>query len=187
MVGPSSSEDLISSLDLGNTLHLQNSDFNANTAISVKLTRIENYRVWAAAMKLAINTRNKSGFINGTCLKSTYANSAALSNQWERCNSIVLSWLLNFVSETCSLVKFSLILLLRSSFLSRETLPDVNDAFAILSREESHRGIASSSSGTVVKPQVSSFMVKSNNWSNNGNKRVDNKNFGNTVNGGNNR
>ncbi|GJW45197.1 ribonuclease H-like domain-containing protein [Tanacetum coccineum] len=99
MVGPSNSENLISRLDLGNPFHLQNSDFNANTIISVKLTGTENYRVWAAAMKLVINTRNKTRFIDGSCIKSAYANSPALSNQWERCNSIVLSWLLNSVSK----------------------------------------------------------------------------------------
>nr|GFA66896.1 ribonuclease H-like domain-containing protein [Tanacetum cinerariifolium] len=131
-------------------------------------------------------------------------------NSWERCNSIVLSWLLNSVSEDLFLVKFSLIMLLRedvskhnqliklmqflmglndvfqpirSSLMSRETLPDVKDAFAIVSREESHRGLDSSSSGFVTKPQVSSFMAKSNNWSNNGNKKADNnKRFGNSRN-----
>ncbi|GJV96763.1 ribonuclease H-like domain-containing protein [Tanacetum coccineum] len=211
MVGASSSDDKISNLDLGNPLHLQTSDFNSNTIISVKLTGTENYRVWAAAMKLAINTRNKTGFLDGTCLKSTYANSAPLSNQWERCNSIVLSWLLNSVSEElfigqifsdiaskvwaelketydkldgefdimtklpkCScaaredvskhnqLIKLMQYLMglndvfqpIRSSLLARETLFDVKDDFAIISREESHRGTASSSSGYVTKPQV---------------------------------
>ncbi|GJT45876.1 ribonuclease H-like domain-containing protein [Tanacetum coccineum] len=108
MVGPSSSsssDDLISSLDLDNPLHLQNSDFNSGIIIYVKLTGTENYRVWAAAMKLAINTRNKVGFIDGTCLKSAYEISAPLSNQWERCNSIVLFWLLNYVSEDLFLVQ----------------------------------------------------------------------------------
>nr|GEY83076.1 ribonuclease H-like domain-containing protein [Tanacetum cinerariifolium] len=42
---------------------------------------------------------------------------------------------------------------IRSSLLSRETLPDVKDAFVIVSREESHSGIASSSSGSISKPQ----------------------------------
>ncbi|GJT14189.1 ribonuclease H-like domain-containing protein [Tanacetum coccineum] len=79
MVGASSSEDLISNIDLGNPLHLQNSDFSSST--SVKLTRTENYRVWVAAMKLAINTRNKTRFIDGTCIKSTYASSAPLSKK----------------------------------------------------------------------------------------------------------
>nr|GFA01894.1 ribonuclease H-like domain-containing protein [Tanacetum cinerariifolium] len=76
-------------------------------------------------------------------------------NSWERCNSIVLSWLLNSVSED---MFFGYIFFdnasepIRSSLLSRETLPDVKDAFAIVSREESHRGLDSPSSGFVTKP-----------------------------------
>nr|GEU76499.1 ribonuclease H-like domain-containing protein [Tanacetum cinerariifolium] len=78
---------------------------------------------------------------------------------------------------------------IRSSLLSRENLPDVKDAFVIVFKEESHRGIDSSStSGSVSKPQISSFVAKTNNWSNNGNKRVDNNTkFGNSTNSGNNR
>ncbi|GKB11287.1 ribonuclease H-like domain-containing protein, partial [Tanacetum coccineum] len=240
MVGANFSDDKISNLNLGNTLHLKTSDFNSNTIISVKLTGTRNYKVWVAAMKLAINTRNKIGFLDGTCLKSTYANSAPLSNQWERCNSIVLSWLLNFVSEElflgqifsdnasevwaelketydkldgefdimtklpkCScaaredvskhnqLIKLKQFLMglndvfqpIRSSLLARETLPDVKYAFVIISREESHRGIASSSYGSVTKPQVSSFVAKSNSWNNNRNKKIDiNKRVGNSTN-----
>ncbi|GJR18570.1 ribonuclease H-like domain-containing protein [Tanacetum coccineum] len=201
---------------------------------SVKLIGTKTYRVWAVAMKLAINTRNKIGFIDGTRLKSAYEFSASLTNQWERCNSIILSWLLNSVSEDLFLeqlfsdnvvefwaelketydkldgsvilnllqkihnfkqgeltvfeyyhrlnslwIEFDIMIKLpkfsyatrddmlkhnqliklmqflmglndvyqpiRSSLLSRETLPDVKDAFAIISREESHIGIASSS------------------------------------------
>ncbi|GKE52220.1 ribonuclease H-like domain-containing protein, partial [Tanacetum coccineum] len=172
--------------------------------------------------------------LDETCLKSTYANSDPMSNQWERCNSIVLSWLLNYVFEDlflgqifsdnasevwaelketynkldgsiifnllqkihnfkqgelnvseyyhklnslwrefdimtklpkCScdaskdvskhyqLIKLMQFLMglndvfqpIRSSLLAMETLPDVKDAFTIISKEESHRGIASSS------------------------------------------
>ncbi|GKF70073.1 ribonuclease H-like domain-containing protein, partial [Tanacetum coccineum] len=72
-----------------------------------------------------------------------------------------------------------------SSLLSRENLPDVKDVFPIISREESHKGLASSSSGNVTKPRVSSFVAKSNNWTNNGNKKADNNrkfgNFGNNI------
>ncbi|GKA74274.1 ribonuclease H-like domain-containing protein [Tanacetum coccineum] len=77
---------------------------------------------------------------------------------------------------------------IRSSLLSRDALPDVKDAFAIVSREESYRGIASTSFGSVFKTQVSSFMSKTNfsNSRNNGNKRFDNNKrvytFGNTAN-----
>nr|GEZ04689.1 ribonuclease H-like domain-containing protein [Tanacetum cinerariifolium] len=117
-------------------------------------------------------------------------------NSWERCNSIVLSWLLNSVSDDPffgqifydNAFEFLMGLndvfqLIRSSLLSRETLPDVKDAFGIVSREESHRGLDSSSSGFVTKPQVLSFVAKFNNWSNNGNKKVDNnKRFRNSRN-----
>ncbi|GJV73617.1 ankyrin repeat-containing protein [Tanacetum coccineum] len=96
----------------------RNSDFSSNTIISMKLIGFGNYRVWVAAMKLAINTRNKTGFID----------------------------------------VFQPIM---SSLLSRENLPDVKDAFGIIFREESHRGIASSSSGSVSKPRVSNFVAKS--------------------------
>lgn len=74
---------------------------------------------------------------------------------------------------------------IRSSILSRESLPDVKDAFAIVSREESHRGIASSSSGSDSKSQIAGFASKTN-WSNHGNKRFDNKKFVNTGNNNNN-
>ncbi|GKC15208.1 ribonuclease H-like domain-containing protein [Tanacetum coccineum] len=77
MVGASSSDDKISNLDLGNPLYLQTSDFNSNTIISVKLTGTENYRVWVAAMKLAINTRNKTGFLDDLFLGQVFSNNAS--------------------------------------------------------------------------------------------------------------
>ncbi|GJR31062.1 ribonuclease H-like domain-containing protein [Tanacetum coccineum] len=70
--GSGSNVDSISSLDVGNPLHLQTNDNN---------------------------TRNKMGFVDGTCTKATYASSIPLTNQWERCNAIVLSWLLGSISD----------------------------------------------------------------------------------------
>ena len=99
MAASGSNETLISSLDLSSPLYLHANDVSTSSIISVKLTGTENYRVWSTAMKLAINTRNKTGFIDGTCTKASYVSSEVLANQWERCNSIVLSWLLNSVSE----------------------------------------------------------------------------------------
>ncbi|KAJ0799264.1 putative RNA-directed DNA polymerase [Helianthus annuus] len=48
-------------------------------------------------MKLALEAKNKFGFIDGKCKKNT--EDEVLSSQWDRCNSVVLSWLLNSVSE----------------------------------------------------------------------------------------
>ncbi|GKA31357.1 ribonuclease H-like domain-containing protein [Tanacetum coccineum] len=53
----------------------------------------------ATAMKIDLQARNKMGFVDGTCVKSTYVTNAPLSNQWERCNAVVLSWLLTSISE----------------------------------------------------------------------------------------
>ncbi|GKC95924.1 ribonuclease H-like domain-containing protein, partial [Tanacetum coccineum] len=98
--GPASSSiDLISSLDAGNPLHLQTNDNSSGALVNVKLTGCENYRVWAISMKIASQARNKMGFVDGTCVKSTYVTSVPLSNQWERCNAVVLSWLLSSIYE----------------------------------------------------------------------------------------
>ena len=49
---------------------------------------------------------------------------------------------------------------IRSSLLSRESLQTIKDDFTIISREESHRGIPSSSTAFVSKSQVSNFVFK---------------------------
>ncbi|KAJ0482051.1 putative RNA-directed DNA polymerase [Helianthus annuus] len=48
-------------------------------------------------MKLALEAKNKYGFIDGLCERSTEDH--VLASQWDRCNSVVLTWLLNSVSE----------------------------------------------------------------------------------------
>ncbi|GKB30445.1 ribonuclease H-like domain-containing protein, partial [Tanacetum coccineum] len=245
----SSNSELISALDAGNPLHLQTNDNSIGSLVNIKLTGCENYRVWANAMKIGLQARNKMCFVDGTCDKSAYASSAVLSNQWDRCNAVVLSWLLNSISEdlylshvysenaaevwkelkdtydkldgsilfnliqkinnfkqnglpvseyyhklnslwrefdmltkfspcTCNartesgkhhqLMKLMQFLMglddvyqpTRSSLLTQTELPDVKDAFVIVCREESHRGLGSTSG--VLKPQVSSFVAKTN-------------------------
>ncbi|GJT78823.1 ribonuclease H-like domain-containing protein [Tanacetum coccineum] len=57
--------NLISSLNAGNPLHLQTNDNNSGSLINIKLTGFENYRVWATAMKIALQARNKMVFADG--------------------------------------------------------------------------------------------------------------------------
>ncbi|GJS89525.1 ribonuclease H-like domain-containing protein [Tanacetum coccineum] len=100
MAGASGSNaNSISSLDVGNPLHLQTNDSNSRPLINLKLTGSENYRVWANAMKIALQARNKMCYVDGTCTKAAYVTSVSLSNQWERCNAVVLSWLLISISN----------------------------------------------------------------------------------------
>ncbi|XP_035836099.1 uncharacterized protein LOC118484208 [Helianthus annuus] len=94
---PSTSQTLISKLDIGDPLYLHPSDSSALTIVSIKLKGTENYSIWSSAMKLALEAKNKYGFITGKCERSTEDH--VLASQWDRCNSVVLTWLLNSVSE----------------------------------------------------------------------------------------
>ncbi|MFS7910247.1 putative transcription factor interactor and regulator CCHC(Zn) family [Helianthus anomalus] len=48
-------------------------------------------------MKLALLAKNKLGFVDGNCLRSKTDD--VLGKQWDRCNSIVLTWILNSISD----------------------------------------------------------------------------------------
>ncbi|KAM0028767.1 putative transcription factor interactor and regulator CCHC(Zn) family [Helianthus debilis subsp. tardiflorus] len=93
----STSQTLIGKLDIGDPLYLHPSDSSELNIVSIKLKGTENYSVWSSAMKLALEAKNKYGFIDGKCVKSE--NDLVLASQWDRCNSVVLTWLLNSISE----------------------------------------------------------------------------------------
>ncbi|GKF24076.1 ribonuclease H-like domain-containing protein, partial [Tanacetum coccineum] len=186
----------------------------------------ENYRIWSVAVKLALQVRNKYDFVDGSCLKESYATSDVLSAQWDRCNAMVLTWIMNVVSQDvymglvysknaavvwkelretydkvdgsvvefdaltkrpkcicdvkCScdaskelglhqqLMKLMQFLMglddcyqpVRSSLLTRDPLLEVKDAYNVISREESHRGVPESSGGTESKQNATSFVAK---------------------------
>lgn len=84
-------------LDFGNPLYLHPSDTTNASIINIKLKGTENYNIWANAMELALQVKNKLGFIKGSITKDT--DNHVLGNQWDRCNSVVLSWILNSISE----------------------------------------------------------------------------------------
>nr|GEY60255.1 hypothetical protein [Tanacetum cinerariifolium] len=50
-------------------------------------------------MKLALRARNKFIFVDGSCLKESYATSNVLFAQWDTCSAIVLTWHMNYVSQ----------------------------------------------------------------------------------------
>ncbi|XP_071695611.1 uncharacterized protein [Rutidosis leptorrhynchoides] len=97
MAGTVSDDVLISKLDFGDPLYLHPSDISSTPIITLKLTGTENYRVWSCALTLALQTKNKMGFVNGKVKKDK--TNAILGNQWDRCNSVVLSWILGTISE----------------------------------------------------------------------------------------
>lgn len=56
---------LISSLDFCDPLFLHPSNTSNLSIFTIKLKGAENYNVWASSMKLALNVKNKIGFIKG--------------------------------------------------------------------------------------------------------------------------
>nr|GEU78504.1 ribonuclease H-like domain-containing protein [Tanacetum cinerariifolium] len=87
---------LISKLDVSHPLHLHPNDFMALTIFSVKLKGTQNYQVWSYAMLLALEGKNKTGFIDGSCRRSN--TDEVLGRQWDRVNVMVLGWILNSIS-----------------------------------------------------------------------------------------
>ncbi|XP_075092039.1 uncharacterized protein LOC142172155 [Nicotiana tabacum] len=77
-------------------LYLGPADTPCVVLIPVKLTGSENYGLWSRTMKIALLGKRKLGFVNGTCTKESCT--TELQEQWETCNAIVLSWLMNTVS-----------------------------------------------------------------------------------------
>ncbi|GJW52763.1 putative RNA-directed DNA polymerase [Tanacetum coccineum] len=259
---------LISNLDAGNPLHGHNSDNSSYVLVPFKLLGTKNYRMWNNAMKLALQARNKYGFVDGSCVRDSYADSDVLCAQWDRCNAMVLTWIMNVVSsdvymglvysenaadvwkelnETYDKVDGSIVYNLiqkigsvkqggstvadyyhklnslwrefdaitkvpkcvcpikcscaastelalhqqlmklmqflmglddcyqpvRTALLTRDPLPDVKDAYATVSREESHRGIPETPEAIDAKMHATSFAAKSYNQ----NKKGTNNNF----------
>jgi len=93
----STSETLISKLDSSDPLYLHDPNSSNLTIIYVKLKGSENYTVWFNAMQLALQVKNRWDFIDKFCVKNT--DNEVLTKQLEMCNSIVLSWILNYISE----------------------------------------------------------------------------------------
>ncbi|XP_071741214.1 uncharacterized protein [Rutidosis leptorrhynchoides] len=89
----------ISKLEFNDPLYLHPSDTSGASLITQKLKGTENYNVWSCAMKLALQTKNKLGFIDGTCVRYEYEDDEVLLGQWDRCNYVVLTWILMSLYE----------------------------------------------------------------------------------------
>ncbi|GJV62930.1 ribonuclease H-like domain-containing protein [Tanacetum coccineum] len=79
---------LISKLDISNPLHLHDNDSTALTVVSTKLNGNKNYQVWSCAMLLALEGKNKSGFIDGSCKRNNFQRNNQNVNSGPRPNSL---------------------------------------------------------------------------------------------------
>ncbi|GJS17143.1 ribonuclease H-like domain-containing protein [Tanacetum coccineum] len=199
---------LISSLDASNPLHFHANDSNGTPLISIKLTGVENYRIWASVIKNYATMIEIDGLIGFTLLQkinSFKQGGLPVFEYYHKLNSIwrefdILTKLPDCVCEARAelidhgkLMRLMQFLMglddvyqpIRSSLLTREILPEVRDAFLIIAKEESYRGI-SSSSVKAEKPQASVFVARTNdNKRNNNNSNWNNGNSSGNGNRGN--
>ncbi|GJT40378.1 ribonuclease H-like domain-containing protein [Tanacetum coccineum] len=167
---------LINTLDACNPLFLQANDHSNLPIVGFKLIGSDNYKMWSTAMKIALKGKNKIGIIDGTCVKPV--TSVVLAQQWERCNAIILGWILGSLSQE---LEFDILTLLPSCTCAAhegvlkhnqlvrlmQFLTGLNDV------EESHRGLAL---GKLSAKSPVTFVVRTNNGNNNFNKRVSTNN-----------
>ncbi|GJW18186.1 ribonuclease H-like domain-containing protein [Tanacetum coccineum] len=88
----------ISKLDISNPLHLHPNDTTVVTVVSIKLKGIENYQVWLCAMLLALEGKNKIGFIAGSCKRSNI--DEVLGKEWDRNDSSIADYYQNKSSQS---------------------------------------------------------------------------------------
>ncbi|KAH9672059.1 retrotran gag 3 domain-containing protein [Citrus sinensis] len=82
--------------DVSSPYFLHSSDHPGAILVSNVLTG-DNYSTWKRSMKMALNAKNKLGFIDGSIQKPS-STSQDLKT-WERCNDMVLSWMLNGIEK----------------------------------------------------------------------------------------
>lgn len=84
-------------IEVNHPLYLGPADTPGSILTPVKLTGSENYGLWSRSMRIALLGKRKPGFVNQTCTKESYKDE--LHEKWETCNAVVLSWIMNTVSE----------------------------------------------------------------------------------------
>ena len=95
--------------------HSENSVFGAITPILDK----NNFHTWSKAFLMSLLIRNKVGFVNGTITKPEKDDEKMKS--WQRCNTIILSWLIHSVSPE-----------IRSTILYMETAQECWEKLKVL-------------------------------------------------------
>ncbi|GJX20662.1 ribonuclease H-like domain-containing protein [Tanacetum coccineum] len=141
------------------SLHYTGDEFDVGDDNNVTLIKTENYQVWSCAMLIALEGKNKTSFIDGSCRRSN--TDEVLGKQWDRVNVVVLGlnalWkqfdaLIELPRCTCHVA---------DDFKKHNYL--MKSAYAIISSEESHRVASGSISGTSQRSQTSAFAVNAPN------------------------
>jgi len=80
-------------------LFLHTSD-NPNNTLGNELLNGRNYGTWKKSMEIALIAKNKLGFVHGTTPEP--AANSPLRSQWNRCDKMVISWILHVAKKKIS-------------------------------------------------------------------------------------
>ena len=69
---------------------LHHSENPSMALVSLALTA-QNYHLWAKAMRMALKSKNKLAFINGTIPRLNEEDPSFLA--WDKCNTFIVSWI----------------------------------------------------------------------------------------------
>ncbi|CAN0862338.1 hypothetical protein LINGRAHAP2_LOCUS8445 [Linum grandiflorum] len=79
-----------------NPLYLSPGDNLTAPLVTVKLTN-DNYHIWNRSVRVALGIKNKIAFVDGSLKRPDVSDSSF--SAWNRCNFVVLGWILNSVSD----------------------------------------------------------------------------------------
>jgi transposase InsO family protein len=88
-----------SAVEFSSPFYLHHGDSPGTHLVSQPLVG-NNYHTWKRSMSMALSAKNKLGFIDGSLAKPAEDTSEYFA--WDRCNNMVLSWILNSVSQEIS-------------------------------------------------------------------------------------
>ncbi|XP_070022431.1 uncharacterized protein LOC142176997 [Nicotiana tabacum] len=107
-------------------------------------------------MRIVLLGKRKLGFVTGTCKKESYK-TTDLQEQWETCNAIILSWIMNNMCEELLggivyasyahlvwedlLERFDKVNRARRQILMKTTAPTLNQAYAMIVWDESQQNL----------------------------------------------
>jgi hypothetical protein len=100
MVVPTTSADL-SKTNISNPYFTHHSDHPGLILVSKPLNG-DNYSTWKRAMTLALNSKNKLGFVNNSIKAPSEKTDPEGYATWSRCNDMVHSWIVNALSPEIS-------------------------------------------------------------------------------------
>ncbi|XP_023644322.1 uncharacterized protein LOC111832183 [Capsella rubella] len=80
-----------------NPYYVNNNDHAGLILVSDRLTNASDFHSWKRSVMMALNVRNKLGFVDGTIPKPLEDHRDY--GAWTRCNDIVSTWLMNSVSK----------------------------------------------------------------------------------------